>query len=73
MSSADTSKNNAAPGDELRRQLAATLGLGADALETELAARSDYLAALADRGVCDPAAVANALTRYPSLPEGAPA
>jgi len=43
------------------------------ALEEELAARSDYLAALADRGICDPAAVANALTRYPSLPEGAPA
>jgi len=53
--------------------LAVSLGLEADALEAELAARSDYLAALADRGVCDPASVANALTRYPSLPEGAPA
>jgi hypothetical protein len=53
--------------------LAVSLGLEADALEAELAARSDYLAALADRGVCDPASVANALTQYPSLPEGAPA
>lgn len=51
--------------------LAASLGLGADALEAELAARSDYLAALAERGVCDPASVAVALTQYPSLPEGA--
>ena len=53
--------------------LAATLGLGVDALEAELAARSDFLASLADRGICDPAAVANALTLYPSLPEGASA
>jgi len=53
--------------------LAASLGLGADALEEELAARSAYLAALADRGVCDPAAVASALTHYPSIPEGATA
>jgi hypothetical protein len=51
--------------------LAASLGLAADALEEELAERSDYLSALADRGVCDPAAVAVALTHYPSLPEGA--
>jgi hypothetical protein len=53
--------------------LAASLGLEADALEAELAARSEYLAALADRGVCDPASVANALSRYPSLLEGASA
>jgi hypothetical protein len=53
--------------------LAASLGLGADALEAELAARSEYLAALADRGVCDPASVASALTHYPSIPEGATA
>jgi hypothetical protein len=53
--------------------LAASLGVGADALEAELAARSDYLASLADRGVCDPASVANAVSEYPSLPEGAPA
>jgi hypothetical protein len=53
--------------------LAASLGLEADALEAELAARSEYLAALADRGVCDPASVAHAVSRYPSLPEGASA
>ena len=53
--------------------LATSLGLGADALEAELAARSEYLAALADLGVCDPAAVASALTHYPSIPEGATA
>lgn len=51
--------------------LAASLGLGADALEAELAARSGYLAALAELGICDPASVANALSQYPSLPEGA--
>ena len=53
--------------------LAVSLGLGADALEAELAARSDYLVALADRGVCDPASVASALTQYPFPSEGAPA
>ena len=53
--------------------LAASLGLDPDALEAELAARSDYLAALAELGICDPASVANALAQYPSLPEGAPA
>jgi len=51
--------------------LAASLGLATDALEGELAARSDHLSALADRGICDPASVAAALTHYPSLPEGA--
>jgi hypothetical protein len=51
--------------------LAASLDLGADALEAELAARSEYLAALAERGICDPASVAVALSQYPSLPEGA--
>ena len=53
--------------------LAASLGLKADALEAELAARSEYLTALAERGICDPASVAAALTEYPSLPEGATA
>jgi hypothetical protein len=53
--------------------LAASLGLGADALESELAARSEYLAALADHGICDPASVASAITHYPSPPEGATA
>jgi hypothetical protein len=51
--------------------LAASLGLGADALEAELAARSEYLSALAERGICDPPSVAAALAIYPSLPEGA--
>ena len=51
--------------------LAASLGLEADALEAELAVRSEYLGALADRGICDPPSVAAALARYPSLPEGA--
>jgi hypothetical protein len=53
--------------------LAASLGLVPDELEAELAARSEYLTALADRGVCDPAAVAVAIPLYPSLPEGATA
>lgn len=51
--------------------LAASLGLGADALEFELAERSNYLAALAERGICDPAAVADAVANYPAMPEGA--
>ncbi|MDP9468433.1 MAG: hypothetical protein M3P32_06805 [Chloroflexota bacterium] len=51
--------------------LAAGLGLGADALEAELAERSEYLATLARRGICDPASVAAAVTSYPSVPEGA--
>jgi hypothetical protein len=51
--------------------LAASLGLQPPELEAELAARSEYLTALADRGVCDPASVADAVSHYPSLPEGA--
>jgi len=51
--------------------LAASLGLGADALEAELAERSEYLATLARRGICDPASVAAAVANYPSVPEGA--
>ncbi|MDQ2853254.1 MAG: hypothetical protein M3R32_00110 [Chloroflexota bacterium] len=51
--------------------LAASLGLGADALEAELAERSTYLATLAERGICDPATVAAAVASYPALPEGA--
>ena len=51
--------------------LATSLGLGADALEAELAERSKYLAALAERGICDPAAVADAVANYPAMPEGA--
>ncbi len=53
--------------------LAVSLGLQPPELEAELAARSEYLTALADRGVCDPASVADAVSQYPSLPEGAPA
>ena len=53
--------------------LAVSLGLQPPELEAELAARSDYLTALADRGVCDPASVADAVSHFPSLPEGAPA
>ena len=51
--------------------LATSLGLEADALEAELAVRSEYLGVLADRGICDPPSVAAALAHYPSLPEGA--
>jgi hypothetical protein len=51
--------------------LAASLGLTADALEAELTARSTFLTALADQGVCDPPSVAAALSRYSALPEGA--
>ncbi len=53
--------------------LAVSLGLQPPELEAELAARSEYLTALADRGVCDPASVADAVSQYPSMPEGAPA
>ena len=53
--------------------LANSLGLAQDAFEAELGARAGYLLALAERGVCDPASVGEALTRYPALPEGAPA
>ncbi|MEX1072712.1 MAG: hypothetical protein WED86_03340 [Chloroflexota bacterium] len=51
--------------------LATSLGTTADALETELADRSAYLAALAERGICDTAAVAAAVADYPALPKGA--
>jgi hypothetical protein len=55
--------------------LATTLGLGAEALEAELAHRSAYLTALGERGVCDPPSVAVALASYPESTEsgGAPA
>jgi hypothetical protein len=51
--------------------LAGSLGLGAGALESELAERAEYLATLAARGICDPTAVAAAVANYPSVPEGA--
>ncbi len=53
--------------------LAASLGLSPDELEDELSSRAAFLAGLAERGICDPPAVASALTEYRSLPvEGAP-
>jgi hypothetical protein len=48
--------------------LAESLGLGADALETELRERAAFLAGLEERGLCGPADVAMAAARYPSLP-----
>jgi hypothetical protein len=48
--------------------LASALGLSADALEAELRSRSDFLAGLSERGICDPPAVAQALLTYPTLP-----
>ncbi|TMB57075.1 MAG: hypothetical protein E6J47_03470 [Chloroflexi bacterium] len=55
--------------------LASSLGLAPAALEAELAERSAFLAALLERGICDPAPVAAAVAGYPSLPipEGASA
>jgi hypothetical protein len=49
--------------------LAASLGMSADALETELAERSAHLAVLAERGICEPPDVAVALASYPELPD----
>ena len=40
-------------------------------LEAELAERADFLTALADRGICAPPAVAQAVTAYPTLPDTA--
>jgi hypothetical protein len=48
--------------------LATSLGLTAEALEAELAHRSGWLMALAERGVCDPLSVAEAIGAYPDLP-----
>jgi len=55
--------------------LASTLRLSPRELEAELAERSGFLAALLERGICDPAPVAAAIADYPSLPiaEGASA
>ncbi|HET7686931.1 MAG TPA: hypothetical protein VFM19_11035, partial [Candidatus Limnocylindria bacterium] len=44
--------------------LAASLGLSAEAFEAELAHRSAFLAALAERGTCDPVSVSMALADY---------
>jgi hypothetical protein len=48
--------------------LAASLGTGAAALEAELTERAAFLAALEERGICDPASVALAVADYPLLP-----
>ncbi len=50
--------------------LARSLGEEPAAFEAELARRGDFLASLAQQGICDPVSVAYALADYPS--EGAP-
>jgi hypothetical protein len=49
--------------------LAASLGLGADAFEAELAHRSAFLTNLGNQKICDPVSVTYALADYPA--EGA--
>jgi hypothetical protein len=49
--------------------LAESLGMAAEELEDELAGRTAFLAALAERGICEPARVASAVRDYPTLPE----
>ena len=44
--------------------LAASLGLAADAIEAELERRARFLQDLAERGICDVASVADAVTGY---------
>jgi hypothetical protein len=44
--------------------LAASIGLAPDALEEEIAARAAFLEDLAERGVCDPPSVAEAVRVY---------
>ena len=48
--------------------LASSLGVEADALEAEIAERAAFLESLAERGICDPPAVAAAVAAYPQLP-----
>ena len=48
--------------------LACTLGLEPDAFEAELLHRSEFLASLGERGICDPVSVAYALADYASVP-----
>jgi hypothetical protein len=52
--------------------LASGLGMSAEAFEEELSHRSGWLLALADRGVCDPPSVAEAIGAYPELPTRSP-
>ena len=44
--------------------LAASLGMGAEELEAEIERRSSFLESLAERGICDPPAVAVALADF---------
>jgi hypothetical protein len=61
--------------------LAASLGLSAEAFEAELEDRSAFLTDLAERGICEPPSVAEAIAEYsdrsrrpdPGTSEGAPA
>jgi hypothetical protein len=46
--------------------LATSLGLEAETFEAELDARSDFLAALAERGTCDPVSVSMAIAGFPT-------
>ncbi|MDQ3688514.1 MAG: hypothetical protein M3406_00475 [Chloroflexota bacterium] len=50
--------------------LAHSLGMTSTDLEDELSARAGFLESLADRGVCDPPAVAAAVSAYPAVPPG---
>lgn len=53
--------------------LATSLGLTADALEAEISDRATFLGELAERGICDPPAVAAAVASYGPGPVVAPA
>ncbi len=53
--------------------LARSLGMDPVALEDELTARSAFLSNLADRGICDPPSVAEALAEYSGPGAAAPA
>ena len=52
--------------------LATSLGLTADALEAEISDRATFLGELAERGICDPPAVAAAIASYRRSPAEAP-
>lgn len=49
--------------------LAGSLGISPAELEDELAQRAAFLAALDERGICDPASVAYAVVDYPTIPQ----
>jgi hypothetical protein len=52
--------------------LAGSLGMTPDELGSEITARIAFLEGLAERGICDPASVAVALTGYPEFPKRSP-